>query len=359
MRRSETTPEFTARCILWCDVMLKEVYKGIFFDTVITKKMGVQELNYCFIPGKDRSLLIDAGLPSTVSPACRETLVRDVEELGLDWKKLDCIVTHAHRDHVGQCAFLNEMGSRVFVNPADMQEPEDMVNHEVLHPDLRRALFHRFGIMLSAPEVFEEFWKAADIFTAGYEDNWKFDWEPLSPGETVEYGDFRFQTVALPGHTVGQMGLYEEEKKIFFSADQLVYGLSPLVTDTGHYPTALEDYMDSMRKIKHQFADCLFIPGHGEPFRHPEEEVDHVVGTYLDKCSIMFDVLRKSEKPLCVWGVSSRAYGRYKKQMTDMQRVGHILVLYKTNACLNYMKGRGLVTERMEDGVSMWEAASH
>ena len=143
-----------------------------------------------------------------------------------------------------------------------------------------------------------------------------------------------------------------------FSGDQIVFGLSPIVADTGDYPNALEDYIDSMRKVKHQFSDCLFIPGHGTPFRHPEEEVDHVIGTYLDKCSIMFDILRKSEKPLCIWGVSSRAYGRYKKQLTDMQRVSHILILYKTYACLNYMKGRGLVEETMEDGVSMWTAAS-
>ena len=154
------------------------------------------------------------------------------------------------------------------------------------------------------------------------------------------------------------MGLWDREKKIVFSGDQVVYGLSPLVSDTGDYPDALEDYIESMRKVKHLFSGCLFIPGHGEPFRDPDQEVDHVVGTYLDKCSIMYDILRKSEKPLCIWGVSSRAYGRYKKQLTDMQRVSHILILYKTYACLQYMKGRGLVEETMTDGVSMWTAAS-
>lgn len=338
--------------------MLKEAAEGIFVDSVFTKKMGVQELNLCFIPGEERSLLVDSGLPPTVSPACKETLIRDVEELGIPWDKLDCILTHSHRDHVGQCSFLNDMGSRVFVNPADMQGAEDMVNHEMLHPDLREALFHRLGICLSAPEVFEEFWKAADRFTAGYEDCWKFSWSPLSPGETVHYGNYTLEAVALPGHTVGQMALWDREKKIVFSGDQVVYGLSPLVSDTGDYPNALEDYIESMRKVKHLFAGCLFIPGHGEPFRDPEREVDHVIDTYLDKCSIMYDILRKSEKPLCVWGVSSRAYGRYKKQLTDMQRVSHILILYKTYACLNYMKGRGLVEETMTDGVSMWTAAS-
>ncbi len=39
--------------------MMKEAAEGIFVDSVFTKKMGVQELNLCFIPGEERSVLVD------------------------------------------------------------------------------------------------------------------------------------------------------------------------------------------------------------------------------------------------------------------------------------------------------------
>lgn len=336
--------------------MLKEVKPGLFVDDVYTGSLGVQELNISFIPGEDRSLMVDTGLPYSVAPACREAIIEDVEKLGLDWKKLDCIITHSHRDHVGNAAFLNEMGSRVLVNPLDMRYTEDMIHHEVLHPDLRRKLFHQLGIEMSAPEVVDEFWRAADRFTAGFEDCWKFTWEPLTAGETVHYGDYTLETLALPGHSIGQMGLWDREKKILFSADQVVFGLAPLVAETGRYPSALEDYLQSMRTVKKLCGDCLFIPGHGEPFVDPAAQVDRIVGSYLEKSSVMYEVLRKSDKPLCTWGVASRSYGGYGKKMTDAQRVSYILILYKTRTCLDYMKGRGLVQENVEDGVSLWTA---
>ena len=202
----------------------------------------------------------------------------------------------------------------------------------------------------------EHDWKAADAFTAGFEDCWKFRWKPLPPGTEVSYGDYHLKTVPLPGHTVGHMGLWEEKKKVLFSGDVLVHGVTPIVSDSGNYPNALDDYLDSLRAVKHKYADCLFIPGHGKPFRHPEEEVDCAVQNYLDKCSIMYDILRHTEGPLSIRGVAMRAYGRYGKHLTDEQRSSCILIWFKTSACLQYMQERDLVKETVEDGVSLWTA---
>ena len=135
-----------------------------------------------------------------------------------------------------------------------------------------------------------------------------------------------------------------------------MHGVTPIVSDSGNYPNALDDYLDSLRAVKHKYADCLFIPGHGKPFRHPEEEVDCAVQNYLDKCSIMYDILRHTEGPLSIRGVAMRAYGRYGKHLTDEQRSSCILIWFKTSACLQYMQERDLVKETVEDGVSLWTA---
>ena len=78
--------------------------------------------------------------------------------------------------------------------------------------------------------------------------------------------------------------------------------------------------------------------------------------SYLDKCSIMYDILRHSEQPLSIRGIAMRTYGRYGKELSDNERRSCILIWFKTRACLNYMKKRHLLHEEMTDGVSMWRA---
>ena len=91
---------------------------------------------------------------------------------------------------------------------------------------------------------------------------------------------------------------------------------------------------------------------------HSSEKFDQfrmdTVNAYLEKCSAMYDIIRKSEEPLCIRAVAVRAYGREGKKMTDAERRSCILIWFKTAACLNYMKHRGLVKETITDGVSMW-----
>lgn len=338
--------------------MLREILPGIWLDDITTDFASVRNLNYAFIPGKNggRSLLVDAGLSDSVDTVSRRQLLRDLRELHIAPEDLDCILTHSHRDHVGQARLLNDLGARVFINPTDMRFSENEMHREILHPDRRKDFFRYIGLELSSDDTYQLFWKAADEFCAGLQGIWDFKWDPLPPGETVEYGDYRLETVPLPGHTSGHMGLWEKEKKILFSADVLIKGVVPIVSNPGNYPNALDDYLNSLRAVKHRYADCLFIPGHGKPFRNPQDLADSTVENYLDKLSIMYDILRRTEGPLSIRGVAVRAYGRYGKHLTDAQRRSCILIWFKTCACLNYMKARDLVEESVEDGVSMWSA---
>lgn len=338
--------------------MLREILPGLWVDNVRTGFSGVRELNYSWVPGKrgGRSLLVDAGLPDTVSPMCRTALLQDAAALGIDFSSLDCIITHSHRDHVGQAQLLNERGARVLLNPKDMKAAEEQIDHEILHPERRAKLFRLIGLELSSEAEYRAFWKAADEFTSGFENAWRFTWEPVPVGQDLKYGDYCLIPVPLPGHTEGQIGLWDKRKKLLFSGDQLVHGVTPIVSDSGHYPEGLDDYLNSMRDIKHLYGDCLFIPGHGAPFYHPEKDADAAVHSYLDKCSIMYDIVRHSAEPLCIREVGRRAYGRDGKQLSDAERRSCILIWLKTYACLNYMKKRGLLSEKTANGVSMWSA---
>jgi N-acetylglutamate synthase-like GNAT family acetyltransferase len=237
-------------------------------------------------------------------------------------------------------------------------QTREIMEFDFMDQERREAFYRRLGLKMSAPEVYEEFWKAGDFFVRGFEHCWEFSWEPMSPGETVSYGDYTFELVPLPGHTRGQMGLLDREKKLIFSGDQLLNGVASIVRDSGNYPDALEDYFTSMRAVKHDYSDCLFIPGHGVPFRDPGADIDKVVGNYTEKFRIIHDCLKNSEKPLCVWGVFRRAYGQFGKEISPAMRQQFILIWMKTYACLAFLERRGLVVSKEnEDGVPLWSPA--
>ena len=236
-------------------------------------------------------------------------------------------------------------------------QTREIMEFDFMDTERREAFYRRIGLQMSDPEIYREFWKAGDFFVHGFEHCWEFSWEPLSPGETVSYGDYRFELVALPGHTRGQMGLWDPEKNLIFSGDQLLNGVATIVRDSGSYPEALDDYFTSMRAVKHYYADCLFIPRHGEPFRHPGAAIDKVIDNYTDKLRIIQECLKNSEKPLCVWGVSRRAYGQFGKEISPAMRQQFILIWMKTYACLAFLKTRGLAAcEENADGVPLWTA---
>ena len=52
---------------------------------------------------------------------------------------------------------------------------------------------------------------------------------PIHPGDILSYGGYHFEVKLLKGHTFGQCGLYEPEKKLMFMGDQLMTTIVPIV----------------------------------------------------------------------------------------------------------------------------------
>ena len=50
------------------EAMLKEICPGVFIRDFRTGWYAVPQLNYSYIPGSGRSLMVDAGMPEGVSP---------------------------------------------------------------------------------------------------------------------------------------------------------------------------------------------------------------------------------------------------------------------------------------------------
>ena len=78
----------------------------------------------------------------------------------------------------------------------------------------------------------------------------KFPYSPILPGDVFRYGQYRFRAVSLSGHTLGQTGLYEEDKRILFTADQVLNGIVPIVATSYKDENLLNRDFQSLKEIK-------------------------------------------------------------------------------------------------------------
>lgn len=193
--------------------------------------------NIFLVEGRDADLVIDGGMG--VAP-----LRPVVEELRQDaGKPLIFLATHTHVDHVGAA---HEFGERL-VHPLEADALAAPAPHSLRAADLAPglvALFARSGYPALWPCLIDA------VPRAGYDpDRWRIEPAPASgtvaDGAVIDLGDRRFQVLHLPGHSPGQVGLFEAEGGVLFGADAIYDG--PLIWEGEGMDVAA--YAASLRRI--------------------------------------------------------------------------------------------------------------
>jgi hydroxyacylglutathione hydrolase len=211
------------------------------------------------IRGQNENLLVDTGnwsLPEFKN-GMGEFLVNLLDR---EKNKLKYIfLTHFHYDHVGNAALLKERYSaEVICHPVDrpiiedpliVTRPENVTRFgltpEQLLEDFNLAPGESLG--LSDPEIIRKYWN----FPVQVD-------RTVEHGDTLEVGELKLETVHLPGHAPGQIGLWNSKTRTLYAADLL------------HYPTPLGPYPIGDAKAHSQSIQrCLdlgpelFLEGHG------------------------------------------------------------------------------------------------
>ena len=97
--------------------------------------------------------------------------------------------------------------------------------------------------------------------------------------------DYHFEIVPLYGHTSGQCGLVERNKKLFFCADQVILGLTPIVITAGKDQHLLAEYFASLKELTADYTGYRFLPGHYGEFTEIREETDRIISEYETRCT--------------------------------------------------------------------------
>src|SRR5262245_39139077 len=205
--------------------------------------------NLFLVRGRDRDLLIDSGLglaPLRVELA--ELFVRPVI----------AVATHRHLDHTG--------GLHEFEEVVVHREDADAVSNADGFASLRIEDY--------PPEELSGYEPPPSLLTALPRDGFDLATYVVTPvrptrivddDDEIDLGDRRFEVLHLPGHTPGEIGLWEEGTRTLFSGD-CVYDSGILLdelpeSDVPAYVRSMVRLRDLPVRIVHGGHDASFSRG--------------------------------------------------------------------------------------------------
>jgi glyoxylase-like metal-dependent hydrolase (beta-lactamase superfamily II) len=192
--------------------------------------------NLHVVRGRDRDLLIDSGLG--IARLRRE--LADLFE-----RPVVAVATHRHYDHVGGLHEFDEIV--IHRDDAEAVAQEDQFGSLITaeHDPEYVAMLTASGY--EAPEVLVDALPHEGFDPAGYSIRPVTPTRIVEEGDVVSTGDRSLAVWHLPGHTPGEIGLWEERTRTLFSGD-CVYESGDLLDE---FPESdIADYVRSMERLR-------------------------------------------------------------------------------------------------------------
>jgi glyoxylase-like metal-dependent hydrolase (beta-lactamase superfamily II) len=239
-------------------------------------------------------------------------------------------ITHDHPDHMGLAPWLADRhGAAVWMAEYAHRSSGEFLQTapEVLAARIRGFL-HLHGVELP-PGV---------AAVRGDHRNWYGGWPPLahSPvdGEVVEAGRGRWRVIETAGHCRGHLCLYDADRRLLISGDQVLPTISPNVSVLSSAPDAdpLREFLESIERLRACDPQTLVLPSHGRPFRRLHARLDDLQAHHLQQ----LDALRSCcGEPRTAFEVLPAMFRRVPRGFHRLLAVGEAV------AHLNYLCSQG------------------
>jgi glyoxylase-like metal-dependent hydrolase (beta-lactamase superfamily II) len=269
----------------------------------IEEDLGPRFMAQYLLTGEERTLLVDTGLSQTLD----EAIAPYLGSIGLAVDAIDALlVSHADVDHIGSNRALREQSPRTHISCGELDRRWVESNEAILAENYR--WFEPYGFTLG-PDVLgfiaRELGGDAPVDLG------------LVGGETIWLGfGQRWEVLALPGHTLGHMGLWHPEERTAIIVDAVlgkgicdragqllippriydlpayrrtiasVRALRPELLLTAHYPVMNREEAEAFLDLSLGFCDDVLriargVAARGEPnLRAVVEAIDAEIGPY-------------------------------------------------------------------------------
>ena len=301
----------------------------------------LETVNAFLIPLADGWLLLDSGIGTG---ECFEALQRGLEAAGVGWRDIRLLViTHVHPDHVGLASrVLALSGAPLWMHRQELQRLAVYADPE------RHALRQRHGLTLAGvpgpmqARMTREFSGLRPSFELLHPDRLVED------GGSVETAIGTLEFLWAPGHSPGHLCLYQRERRLLFSGDQMLERITPNISWESD-GDALGDYLGSLRALERMDIGTV-VPSHGQPFTGHRAWVNHTIGHHEQRCDGIRDSLAAG--PMTAHQLTGRLWRR------ELSPLHHHFAVLETLAHLDHMRRGGELASEPRDGALLWSPAA-
>lgn len=282
--------------------MIKKVYENIYMIEVVLPNNPLKALNVYVIKGEDKSLVIDTGFNQK---ECIDALFSGLKALDVHIKDTELFITHLHADHSGMAGLFEGAGVKIYSGEVDGKLINEMTK------DSYWERFDEYKVLLDLEKDNPTFNEHPGY---KYASKTPVEFTYVNEGDEIRVGDYVFELVSIPGHTPGQMGLYERKHKLFFGGDHVLDSITPNISFWGFDGDILDLYFNSLAKIYAFDIDYLFT-SHRNIIKDHKKRIDELLLHHKERLSEILEVLEEGE--LTVRDVASRMSWRIRAKNWD------------------------------------------
>lgn len=259
-------------------------------------------------------------------------------------------VTHLHPDHAGCAGWLaREHDVEVWMTREEYLLCRVLIGdtgHEA--PDAGVRFYRAAGFPEEALHRYQEMFGMFGRYVSPLPESYR----RIKDGDIVAIGSSDWEVVIGRGHSPEHACLYNAERNLVISGDQVLPTISSNVSvyPTEPHANPLCDWMESLRHMKARLPeDVLVLPAHGKPFRGAHERLDELIhehDTGLEKC---VELCKEAKRAIDVFPAL------FKGRISEGNL---IMATGESIAHLNYLVDRGaLSVETDDDGVEWYRQA--
>lgn len=267
------------------------------FQVHLPLPFALNRVNCYLIRGADGWTIVDTGLNTPEGRAAWDTAFAALNLRPEDITQV--ILTHAHPDHFGMAGWFQEQtGVPVYLSPREA----DFARSVWLEGRMDDGFEHhltQLGMPAGMAQTVAHGVASTGVMTHPHPTRLDI----IQPGDEIQIGRRRFVLIHTPGHSDGQLILYDADDRLLLCGDHVLMKITPNI---GLWPQSdpnpLGRFLASLRELK-ALDVRLALPGHkalitnwcgrlDELIAHHEERLQHTLAA-VDGGASVYDAAQR------------------------------------------------------------------
>jgi glyoxylase-like metal-dependent hydrolase (beta-lactamase superfamily II) len=317
----------------------REPAPGVFRLVLPLPFPGLERVNAYLLASDDGFVLVDCGIfnPDPSNDHGWTDLEAAIEAVDERVHNIDrLVVTHPHVDHYGMAGRLTETtGCGLWMHERCKEELDLYRNPDEAREGMRAMLLDH-GVRVDRIDEITAF-EDLSVYVSKVVD----PTNPVSDGDSFDWGARRWEVIATPGHSRSHICLWDPSARILISGDHLLPTITPHIDyRRGEDDDPLGDFLASLERIE-ELDPALVLPGHGRPFEDGAARVRVVARHHDRRLGSILQVIRN--QPRTADEITDEIFG---DTLLHFQRR---LALGEALAHLAYLRKRGEIERTKDD----------